>query len=241
MSDQQPLHLDTERLKRVVEVLRTLGAAANEADCRFEIENDDASREAAEDALREAGYDGGRLGLSRLDNPQDEADIVIFDQDRFESSMHAEQAWRRSYHERWHDRVERRVDDWLGRLNRLRSQMQEWATSSDLPELTVEDKPPAIMSEELMRRFDVGAQQMPVFEFRAGPKRVMRFQPKGLWVIGANGRIDLITRSAAPILVDRSEPLSQSSDWQLYDPNAGHQSTPLTADSFRALLRASLQ
>jgi hypothetical protein len=59
----------------------------------------------------------------------------------------------------------------------------------------------------LMRRFDVSPREMPVFELRSGPERVMRIQPKGLWIIGANGRVDLITKATAPILVDQSEPL----------------------------------
>jgi hypothetical protein len=96
------------------------------------------------------------------------------------------------------------------------------------------------MSEELMRRFDVDARMMPAFEIRAGNQRILRFQPKGLWIIGAKGRVDLITKAAAPILVDQSEPLSKSTNWQLYDPRDRNRSVPLTQETFREIVRAGL-
>ena len=82
---------------------------------------------------------------------------------------------------------------------------------------------------------------MPVFEIRAGSQRVMRVQPKGLWIIGANGRVDLITRKAAPILFDQSDPLSRPSNWQLYDSKDRKRSVSLTQQTFSDLIRAGLQ
>jgi hypothetical protein len=47
----------------------------------------------------------------------------------------------------------------------------------------------------------------------------MRVQPKGLWILGVNGRVDLIKKDASWILVDRSEPLAPVSNWHLYSSN----------------------
>ena len=91
-----------------------------------------------------------------------------------------------------------------------------------------------------MQRFGVEPRKMPAFEIRAGKQRVMRFQPKGLWIIGANGRVDLVTRTAAPILVDQSTPLSGKSDWRLYDSSDRRRSVPLTQEAFSELIRAGL-
>jgi len=68
----------------------------------------------------------------------------------------------------------------------------------------------------------------------------MRFQPKGLWVIGANGRVDLITKAAAPILVDQSEPLSRPVTGNSMIQAIAVVRFPLTQESFRDLVRAGL-
>jgi hypothetical protein len=120
--------------------------------------------------------------------------------------------------------------------------MARWVEETpELSSLTVFDLPPVTMAEDPMRRFGVKSAQMPVFELRAGAQRVMRFQPKGLWIIGANGRVDLITKSAAPILFDRSEPSEGPSDWQLYYSKNGNGSVPLNKASFVELVQSGLQ
>jgi hypothetical protein len=137
--------------------------------------------------------------------------------------------------------VEGRVADWLERLATLRCQVASWiAEAPELGSLTLCDLPPVPMSEDLMRRFGVKPAEMPAFELRDGSRRVMRFLPKGLWIIGANGRVDLITKSAAPILVDISEPFAGPSDWQLYNPKYGNEFVALSLESFKELALAGL-
>ena len=60
------------------------------------------------------------------------------------------------------------------------------------------------MHEELMRKFDVPETRSRHFVWTE-MAATRCFKPKGLWVIGANGRIDLYTRKGAFIIVDLAE------------------------------------
>jgi hypothetical protein len=49
------------------------------------------------------------------------------------------------------------------------------------------------MSEELMQRFAVSDRELPVLDVLSGNRVTVSFVPRGLWLIGAWGRIDAIT------------------------------------------------
>jgi len=85
---------------------------------------------------------------------------------------------------------------------------EQWIAESQSAGLRIVDRHPTLMYEELMRRFQVSSVEMPTYGIVRDNARLMRVQPKGLWVIGANGRVDLVTKAASLILVDASEPLS---------------------------------
>lgn len=240
MSATQPPQLDLEMLERLAQSIRDVGVVGNDGDLRFDAHNARESLAALQAHLREAGYAVGTLEINTLAEPHDGMDTLIYDPRRHVNLAEAERAWERDYGRRWHNRIERRADDWIERLHELRSQMAAWLQDSDLAHLAIVDQPPVRMSEPLMQRFGVEPRMMPTFEIRVGAQRVMRFLPKALWIIGANGRVDLITKVAAPILVDRSEPLSRPSNWQLYDSSNLRDSVPLTEATFRNLVHAGL-
>jgi hypothetical protein len=190
-----------------------------------------------EQKLRSLGYSGGKVEVGILDRSQEGASYVLFDNDRFSGPTVAQNAWLDDYQHRWRERVASRVANWLGRLRELRNKIQGWIAESDIDGLQIIDKPPALMHEELMRRFRVDAAKMPVYEISRDGRRLMRVQPKGLWVIGANGRVDLVTKAASLILVDASEPGSPAPDWEIYRSSQGQPRTPLNRDTFLDLLR----
>ena len=45
--------------------------------------------------------------------------------------------------------------------------------------------------EDMMQRFDVPAQHFPIRSLLRHDDVVGRLEPRGLWIIGANGRFDL--------------------------------------------------
>jgi hypothetical protein len=129
----------------------------------------------------------------------------------------------------------RLVDDWIARLEALRSQVAGWL-AADFPSLRVVDRAPVPMHQAPMRRAGLAPVQMPAFEILGGAARFMRFHPKGLWIIGANGRVDIVTRLAAPMLCDRSEPLAPQTDWRIYDSRLRLRGVPWTRAYFADLL-----
>jgi hypothetical protein len=241
VSTNQSSQLELNLLTRIAARIDHVGVAGNEADLQFDAQTARASLAALQAELNKTGHNAGELVLNTLTEPHDGMDTLIYDTARFQSQVDAEQAWERDFRGRWHDQIETRANDWIERLRKLRSDMAAWLLPvADFNQLSIVDQAPVPMSEELMQRFGVAPKMMPTFEIRAEKQRIMRFQPKGLWIIGANGRVDLITKAAAPILVDRSEPLSNDRDWQLYDSGNHGRSIPLTEDAFLALVRAGL-
>jgi hypothetical protein len=232
--------LDLDTLQRIARSIGSVGVAGNDGDLRFDAQDAQASLAALQAQLQSAGYHVGSLAIDTPARPHDDVDTLIYDTSRYGTLADAEHAWEGDHRKRWHDQIEKRADDWIERLGVLRTQMEAWLQTPEFAHLSVVDQPAVTMLEELMHRFGVQPRMMPAFEIRAGNQRVMRFLPRGLWTIGANGRVDLITKAAAPILADLSEPLSKPSNWQLYDSTRSARPVPLTPETFRELVRTGL-
>jgi hypothetical protein len=183
--------------------------------------------------LRSEGYHGGPIAVLELDRPREGVNFAIYDSSKIGNPSLVEPTWHRDYEQRWRNQVGARVNDWIERLRSLRSVIQSWLPNG----MSIVDRPPIRMHEELMRRFGIPDAEMPTFEVIKDSRRVMRFQPKGLWVIGANGRVDLVTEKTSWILVDKSEPLSGIADWHYYAPNNRRSPTRFDQDRFIDLLR----
>jgi hypothetical protein len=88
--------------------------------------------------------------------------------------------------------VVKRVKDWLKRLDALLNQIKNWASANGW---TVEDGAPVPMREEPMERFAVPESRQPSLSIRSVQGAEIWIKPKGLWVIGANGRVDIYIRA----------------------------------------------
>src|SRR5207244_11228385 len=123
-----------------------------------------------ESALRSKGYKGGRIAIADLDEPIEGISFLIFDSDRIGDPRSAQAIWYREYLDRWHARVQERVQDWISRLEKLKVIISGW-----LPEnMSIRDRSPTRLHEELMARFNVPPANMPTFEIYRGPQRIMR-------------------------------------------------------------------
>lgn len=111
--------------------------------------------------------------------------------------------------------IEERVNDWILRLNGIFSFVKK--TLGNESEIQFYDEKTVIMNEELMQKYDVNPVELSILEIKKGNKLLASFKPKGLWVIGANGRIDILTAKGSYILVDL-EGKEKPSDWQVYTP-----------------------
>jgi hypothetical protein len=97
--------------------------------------------------------------------------------------------------------VQDRVRNWQIRLRDLFLEIAAWAQDNGWQ---VDGTRRVVMHEELMEKFDVPATDQPTLRLDSEHGYAL-FKPKGLWVIGANGRIDLYTSKGVFILVDLAE------------------------------------
>jgi hypothetical protein len=114
--------------------------------------------------------------------------------------------------------VHERVEDWLRRLDDLFARIRSWAVAHGL---SVKDGEPRPMLEERMERVGEAAREQPTLVLRSAEGWEISIRPRALWVIGANGRVDVLSRkSGVYVLIDRAEPL-EPPQWILRKVGAG--------------------
>lgn len=96
------------------------------------------------------------------------------------------------------DDVKRRVDDWSKRITDLFAKLSNWLPTgySQIRSRTV------LMHEELMTKFGVSPCMLPILDISRDDKLVASVEPRGLWIIGANGRLDLKSERGHFVIVD---------------------------------------
>jgi hypothetical protein len=111
--------------------------------------------------------------------------------------------------------IESKVKDWLDRIENVYNTVK--TTLKDFNDIKIVSTRQFLMYEELMQQFDVPPTNVPILDLKQRGSLLATFKPVGLWVIGANGRIDILTKDGAFILVDVSEKGSPST-WKVYTP-----------------------
>jgi hypothetical protein len=133
-----------------------------------------------------------------------------------------------------------RLRDWQARVHALYDSVQESLGNEYKYDRTGKH----VSRETSVQRAGIDASEVPPIDIllidRDG-RRAATFMPRDLWVIGANGRIDLIigTKSGGRrffILYDQSMPLSGGSDWRIRRPTEGLQESPFRPERFHELL-----
>jgi hypothetical protein len=74
------------------------------------------------------------------------------------------------------------------------------------------------MYEELMSQFGIPASEIDTADVHKGKHFILSIKPKGLWIIGANGRIDILTTKGSYMLVDTADEFSKP-QWKLLNGN----------------------
>ncbi len=107
------------------------------------------------------------------------------------------------------EHIRRRVDDWERRLGGLFAAVGGW-----LPDgWEAHQGTPVVMEEPLMRKFGVTAKPMPTLELQDSAGHVVKLVPRGLWIIGSNGRVDLKQNGRRYLIVDMAKNF-EAPDWQ---------------------------
>jgi hypothetical protein len=127
--------------------------------------------------------------------------------------------------------VERRVADWINRIEGLYALLETW-----LPDQWTSKRVLTVpFHEELMEKFGIPPREIPVLDLaRAGIPEVS-VKPRGLWIIGANGRLDLRSKKGTFLIMDRSPAFSTPS-WQVAPLGERTHLEPLTKEKFREML-----
>lgn len=128
-----------------------------------------------------------------------------------------------------------RVDDWAAQVGRLYRSVQEWLV--DQPRLRIEQSRDVTILEELMLKFAVSERVVPVLDILDAEQAVATFVPRGIWVIGARGRVDLITRDRTYMLLASGEDAGFM--WLLALSSDRRQTTPFDRQTLMRLLGGS--
>ena len=127
--------------------------------------------------------------------------------------------------------VERRVDDWEARVSGLYDDVTAW-----LPDgWTSRRSRTTAMHEGLMRRFDLAERRIPILDFVNDSTERGRLEPRGLWIIGANGRLDLMLARRHYLIVDQSDSFERP-DWRLSELHNRLNDRPFTQSSLLMIL-----
>jgi hypothetical protein len=129
------------------------------------------------------------------------------------------------------DHIVRRVDDWASRVDALYSQISGW-----LPAGWAVARSGAVqMREELMQKFGVPARELPILQLSLNGKPSAHIEPRGLWIIGAKGRLDLFSGSRHYIIIDTAENF-EPPDWRIAPLSDRRSRQPPSRETFVSAL-----
>lgn len=131
--------------------------------------------------------------------------------------------------------IEYRVNDWVKRIHDIFSLIVD--SCLNYPEIDISVNKTTRMHEELMQQYDVSPVDLPILEVRKNNELLASFKPMGLWVIGANGRIDILTKSGSYILVDIAEK-EEPSVWKVYSPKNRRKSVDFNQKFIESLIHS---
>jgi hypothetical protein len=136
-------------------------------------------------------------------------------------------------------RIRQRVADWQQRIDQLYALISKWLARDPVYHVTTSHL--VTLDEELMRANRVAPVELRVLEVRRkdDDELLLSFVPHGLWIIGANGRLDVIGPNQTWILVDQSEPFAKKSDWELYSRRPKAPSVAFESATLRNLIDSS--
>lgn len=123
--------------------------------------------------------------------------------------------------------VEKRVEDWEKRVADLYVMVGSWLSDG----WSTEKVGAVAFDDRLMQLFGIKARRIPILALKRHGQIQARLEPRELWIIGANGRVDLISTNKHFVIMDHAENFGMP-DWQISDLQDRMHEAPLTCDSF---------
>lgn len=129
--------------------------------------------------------------------------------------------------------VLKRVNDWQNRIDELFARIRFWI--NEVNNLEVVDMPKVKMHERLMKDFQIPVRELDSIAIKENGKIKYILKPFGLWILNANGRIDLISANGNNVLTDQAKHFEEP-QWTLYLTDDRRSGVELTRDSFLQLI-----
>ena len=127
--------------------------------------------------------------------------------------------------------VLRHVDDWQQRLHGLCDRIEGW-----LPDgWTVQRETSVSMHEGLMRKFGIEPRRLPTLRCERGKETLVTLEPEALWIIGANGRVDLTCDTRHYLIVDLADNF-ETPEWQAAPAEKRSERHAVSGDWLRSIL-----
>lgn len=130
-------------------------------------------------------------------------------------------------------RVVNRVADWEKRIAALYSDIKTWLPMH-YEGMKAETNRTVVMSEEMMQKFAVPDRELPILDITLDKQPVISFVPRALWIIGARGRVDVITEAGTRLLVDAGD--TNAMRWKLVSAENRSIQVDFNSDALYSLL-----
>lgn len=129
--------------------------------------------------------------------------------------------------------VKKRIASWIQRLNGLFAQLEVWA--QDHPDCEIKRGKITQINESLMQAYGLEPRLVPTLTFFVDKKYRVAFVPSALWVVGANGRVNVTTNFRQYILVDLALD-EEDPKWVIVSPKEKNNQVDFNRDRFIELL-----
>ncbi len=128
--------------------------------------------------------------------------------------------------------IEARVEDWIRRIAGLYGRIESWLPSGWSARRTRRVR----MLEEPMREVGLPPYELPMLDLLADGVPTAVIEPRGLWIVGANGRLDLRQGTDHHLILDRA-PNFEDPDWVLVPLSDRRKALPLDRSALSSVLR----
>jgi hypothetical protein len=125
--------------------------------------------------------------------------------------------------------VENRIKDWETRLTELFNTIETW--TQGIQDIQIEHGTVVQRAEMLMRDHNISPRLLPTMWIIIGLHRIS-FVPSALWVVGANGRVNINTNTRQYALVDMG-----NREWRIADLPEKSNLRTFTREIFQDIIR----
>ena len=124
-----------------------------------------------------------------------------------------------------------KIDDWIVRLNKLYNRVEKWTPSN----YKIHRSEISQRIEKPLQHYHILPKKLPTLALFLNKERIV-FVPSSLWILGADGRINLTTNRKQYTLVDLRTSQEEPSNWQIVVDDVRKGTEPFDFEYFLQIL-----